>query len=187
MKTILYKIQFFTYWHASSGLAAGTDASALIIRDKDNLPVIPGKTLKGLLREAAEQLCSLGKVSEHFCQSVFGKVDGEITITEDNQGKAFFSSAELSGQVAKSITNNQQQRHLYEKLSSTRIDDNGLAEEHSLRTIEVTVPLTVYAKIEDFPEEEKFDDYLLACFQWVKRLGLNRNRGLGRCKFSLVS
>lgn len=59
MKTINYSIQIYTYWHCGSGLAAGADVDLLPVKNKKGLPYVPGKTIKGLVREAAETICSL--------------------------------------------------------------------------------------------------------------------------------
>lgn len=53
-----YQIQFHTDWHCGSGLAAGADLDALVVKDKEDLPFIPGKTIKGLVREAVEDMQS---------------------------------------------------------------------------------------------------------------------------------
>lgn len=53
---IKYQIQFHSYWHCGSGLAAGAGVDALVVKDADGLPFVPGKTIKGLLREAMEEL-----------------------------------------------------------------------------------------------------------------------------------
>lgn len=53
---IHYKITFHTYWHCGSGLASGADADLLVIKDKDGLPYVPGKTIKGLIKEAVDLL-----------------------------------------------------------------------------------------------------------------------------------
>ena len=45
-----YSIEFFSYWHCGSGLAAGADVDELAIKDGDGLPYVPGRTVKGLLR-----------------------------------------------------------------------------------------------------------------------------------------
>lgn len=190
MSTKLYKVQFFSYWHTSSGLSAGTDASTVVIKDKNDLPFIPGKTLKGLLREAAFYLNELNAVSTDFLQEVFGVGDDEKDKYEKRDSikdLCYFSNAELSTKVAKHILAQQQQQHLYQKISSTKIDANGLAVDKTLRTIEIAIPLTFYAAIEDFPDKTDFEKQLIYCFKWVKRLGLNRNRGLGRCEVSLIS
>ena len=51
-----YTIEFFSLWHCGSGLAAGADVDERVIRDKDGLPYVPGRTVKGLLRDAADTL-----------------------------------------------------------------------------------------------------------------------------------
>ena len=55
-KRIDYQIEFFSQWHCGSGLSAGADIALLVIKDKEGMPFIPGKTLKGLIREAVENL-----------------------------------------------------------------------------------------------------------------------------------
>jgi CRISPR/Cas system CMR subunit Cmr4 (Cas7 group RAMP superfamily) len=60
-KTIEYQIEFFSEWHCGSGLAAGADVDALVVKDKDKLPFVPGKTIKGLIREAADVLTLFGE------------------------------------------------------------------------------------------------------------------------------
>ena len=75
-------------------------------------------------------------------------------------------------------------KHLFVVIESTAIDSNGLAKDQSLRQIEATVPLTLYAAIEDFPADDQSINQLLSCFQWIKKMGSNRTRGFGRCQFS---
>ena len=62
---ITYNIDFFSEWHCGSGLSGGATTDALLIKDKHNLPFIPGKTIKGLLREAVEDILSLGDYSKY--------------------------------------------------------------------------------------------------------------------------
>ena len=38
IKEINYRIEFFSFWHCGSGLAAGADLDERVIRDHDNLP-----------------------------------------------------------------------------------------------------------------------------------------------------
>ena len=56
---ITYTIEFFSYWHCGSGLSAGADVDSLVIKDAKGMPFVPGKTIKGLIREAAETLTCL--------------------------------------------------------------------------------------------------------------------------------
>jgi CRISPR/Cas system CSM-associated protein Csm3 (group 7 of RAMP superfamily) len=190
MKSLIYQIDFFTYWHASSGLSGSTYADLLVNKTDKNLPFIPGKTLKGLLREAAESIHELNSelVTADFIDYVFGlsptkeEMDKEIFTKEAN---CFFSNAYLSEKLTTSI-NKESTNYLYKVISSTKIDKNGIAEDSSLRQLEVTVPLILYAKIEHFPEEDNYLKQFKHCLNWVKRMGLNRSRGLGRCHFSIL-
>lgn len=204
MKTITYQIEFHSYWHASSGLAGSTYADLLVNKTREGLPYIPGKTLKGLLRDAAESIHELESdlITTAFITDVFGerpkkdKVGNEVealTLKSDS----FFTNASLSGAVAQAIlaedkreANKEDKRvldkkHLFHVLASTAIDPQGIAKQGSLRQLEVTVPLTLYASIEEFPDAEGYEQQLIYCMQWIKRMGMNRSRGLGRCTFSI--
>ena len=55
--TIDYTICFFSPWHCGSGTSAGADVDELVVKDKNGMPYIPGKTLKGLIREAVDNYC----------------------------------------------------------------------------------------------------------------------------------
>ncbi len=192
---IIYQIEFFSYWHAGSGLAGSTYADSIVNKNKLGLPIIPGKTIKGLLREAAESINELDDtlVSDIFIQQVFGKRSGEKEVNTGNEkkediygeGKAFFTNVELSKKLTESILQKNYVNDLYHVISSTKINEHGQAEDHSLRQLEVTIPITLYGTIEQFPDV-LYETELEHCFKWIKQLGQNRNRGLGKCKFSIV-
>lgn len=61
MRTVL-KITLHGYWHAGSGRGEGPGADASVVRDGAGLPYLPGRTLKGLLREAVRRAMRLGRV-----------------------------------------------------------------------------------------------------------------------------
>ncbi|MEM0992520.1 MAG: RAMP superfamily CRISPR-associated protein [Bacteroidota bacterium] len=187
MNHLNYKIEFFSYWHTSSGLAAGTASNLTVLKDEDNCPIIKGRTLKGMLRDAADNLIQLSNgevVSEDFINEVFGVGEEEASSKSDYAAASscFFTDALLSEAVVQHAKKNRLQRHFYTTLHSTAIAENGIAKQHSLRSLEVCVPLTLYAQIREFPAA--YEAEMECCFQWVKRMGLNRHRGLGRCQFS---
>jgi CRISPR/Cas system CSM-associated protein Csm3 (group 7 of RAMP superfamily) len=185
MKNIDYQITFFSPWHCGSGLSAGADVDALVIKDRQNFPYVPGKTIKGLIREAAEDyvnFCHLNQrdlIIKSFGYSADASKDEKI---HSIQGTMFFTNAVLSEQEQQIIKNQKAQNYLYGSISSTSIDDSGVAEKHSLRKIQTTVPCKLYGQILDVPDE--FEDTLCQSFGLIKRLGVNRNRGLGRCKIN---
>lgn len=180
MDKITYKVQFFDYWHTGSGLAGSTYADSIVNKNTDGLPIIPGKTVKGLLREAAETIQKLdgSLITNGFILEVFGD--------KDNEPECFFSNATLSRNLSESIIKQKNHNVLYQVIASTAIDENGQAKEGSLRQLEVTIPLTLYGVIEKLPNNSTYEEQLKYCFNWVKQLGLNRNRGLGRCQFSIL-
>jgi len=168
------RIQFFTYWHCGAGSSGGSNMDALVIKDKNGLPYVPGKTLKGHIREMAETIDG----SKEFVDSCFGKASIENDKNENrNEATCYFSNAALDEEIDPEIS-----EYFFQSIASTKIESNGLAAEGSLREIEVTVPLTLYASIENCNNEKM----MIQAFRQVKRMGLNRSRGLGRCEISLV-
>ena len=67
-KKIEYTITFLSDWHAGSGLSSGAEADAVVIKDSNNLPYLPGKTIKGLVKDA---LLDLGNNSEVIDGNIF--------------------------------------------------------------------------------------------------------------------
>jgi len=166
--TIFYKVIFLDYWHLSSGLSGGAKFDNFVIKDKYNLPYIPGKTIKGILREIAE------KKDKNFTKKYFGE--------DDKQGEAFFSNCEI--EEKESIIINNLQEYLYDTVTFTRLE-NKIAMDNSLREIEVVVPVILKGEIKNI--EKKDVEIMKNILMSVKRMGLNRNRGFGRCKIEVES
>ena len=159
---IVYKVEMYSDWHCGSGLASGADADAVVVKDKDGLPYVPGRTLKGLVSEAMAVVCGKGLPSGMF-----------------------FSDAVLQEDLRTRIVSESLTSFLYRNISAARMTAEGVTEEGSLRTVEVAVPCIMYARILNVPEESL--DELKNALKFVKRLGYNRHRGLGRCGLSFES
>ena len=169
------EIKFFTYWHCDLGGSGGAKADALVVKDADGLPYVPGKTLKGLAREMAETLSD-----ETFVDKYFGRASSEGQANTDRaEGEAYFGNAVLTERVDANLAS-----YLYHTISSTAIEDNGLAKTGSLREIEVVVPLTLQATVSGIGEDDKAN--MKQAFEQIKHIGLNRHRGLGRCEVSVI-
>lgn len=184
---IHYKLEFFSYWHCGSGLSAGADVDLLTIKDEDGLPFVPGKTIKGLLREASETLAALAPdkypVSD-VIEKIYGKANDSKSPEPILQGCAFFSSAGFPKEDKDFILKNKYTQNLFTSVSSTAIDDAGIAEEHSLRRTEVALPCVLVGEVLNLPEDG--GKLMYESMAFVKRLGANRNRGLGRCRFTVT-
>lgn len=169
--TLKYEIKFLDYWHLSSGLSAGAKLDSSVVKDDSGIAFVPGKTLKGMAREMAEYF-----EDEAFVKSCFG-IEGQ------DMGLCYFANGTISSEAHKQIVSNKLQDNLYDELASTKIDENGMAVDNSLREIEVVVPLTLYGEIRDVPSE--YNELMRQSFEMIKRMGLNRNRGLGRCTITV--
>ena len=194
-----YTIKFYSEWHCGSGLADGAELDALVIKDKNKLPYVPGKTIKGLVREAVENILSfksgINAENKELFIRTFGNADDEDwnMLKDDSEkdkekkedrmrkSETFFTNAELDDALKKIIIREKLEPYLYRAVSSTAINENGVAKEYSLRRMETVVPCELTGKIVDVPDE--FAEFVKGGLKYIKRLGQNRNRGLGRCEF----
>lgn len=119
MKDLTIKIEFFSPWHCGSGLSAGADADSLVIKDINGLPFIPGKTIKGLIRETVEDYAALRGLDMDL-EKAFGKA----ATTEEAlpSGTLFFTNATLKEDEAKSILSNHVEDLLYINKVATAIN-----------------------------------------------------------------
>lgn len=179
--TINYELKFFDYWHISSGLSGGSALDSYVVKDSIDLPYVPGKTIKGLVREAAEMFWEQGDLDK--CFGSRGSKVGQVNNDDTTQAQCYFSSATINEEIAAQITSNELESNLFEIISATKIDENGIAADKSLRDIEVVLPITLIGRIENI--DDKFAQNLVRTLKSVKRMGLNRNRGLGRCEFKV--
>jgi CRISPR/Cas system CSM-associated protein Csm3 (group 7 of RAMP superfamily) len=164
-----YKIVFLDFWHMGSGVSSGGVYDSVVIKDRNDLPFVPGKTIKGLVREIAEMA-----EDEVFVLQVCGN--------EKKGASSYFADATLPKEVAEAIVANDLQSYLYDVLSFTAINEKGVAKDNSLREIEVAVPL----ELEGFVEvEDEHSDSLKRYLRSIKRMGLSRNRGFGRCRIEI--
>lgn len=167
-----YKVTFLDFWHLSSGTGSGFALDTTVVRDTYGLPYLPGKTIKGLLREQVELL------EPESAKRIFGDAGAKMA-------SAFFSNATLDEATHTYLRSyDELSEHLFDKVTSTKIGKNGIAEDNTLREIEVVVPLTLYGSIQCDKKDEKL---LSNGLQMIKQIGLNRNRGLGRCKMEVIS
>lgn len=163
------KIKFFDYWHLSSGLSAGATLDSLVVKDENGLPYVPGKTIKGLVREMAEY------IGKNEVKKIFGD-EGSL------MSESYFTNAVLKKELEEYLVQNPDlQDYLYSKITSTKLDGNGIVEDNTLREIEAVIPLEFYGEIEC-----KDEDLIRKSIGMIKQMGLARNRGLGRCEISEV-
>ncbi len=202
------KIDVHSYWHVGSGLGDGPGADALVIKTKNGLPYLPGKSLKGLLREAVQLAEDMGHITKGMTTEIFGTgLPGNNTPPTDIQhyfstraGRIHVSNAYLGEtktkqrhwkKWAEDPENQEKKQHLFQSITGIRMGKNHTVEDGALRTIEVSVPMPLMAEIAIDPtsdsqiSEKEILEALEVSLPLFRFLGANRNRGLGRCTVSL--
>ncbi len=193
------------YWHVGTGRGAGPNADAIAFRDDVGLPCVPGKQVKGLLREAVELAerfqdgVPKGSATTWFGTPISGALPGQETTPETREanleamrfatdpGELVVGSAVLGrGRAeadrwrawASAKQNRPKLAELFRPFASTKVTDDGIAEEHTLRTIEVVVPMKLYAEVTGPGGAWAAELARALCL--IDGVGGHRNRGFGR-------
>ncbi len=181
------------YWHAGSGRGAGSVYDAIVHRDSDGLPVLPGRHLKGLLRDACARAEAWGW--EGFTAGVTATLFGQATESASGRppkpGCLRVSDATLPEDLVRWLATEGREYlpHLFNGLYSTAVEHKtGTAREHSLRGMEVTVPLTLTAMVTPvtgMAAPEAWEQRLRSVLCLIDSVGAHRSRGLGRAVLTL--
>lgn len=175
--------------------------NAEVQHDSNGLPYLGGKTLKGLLT------ASCGEILYAFKQSnvqgdwdlVAGRLFGRPGSKQKERAILHVGAARLPADlrvaIAEEIADGRLKRE--EVLSTlttirrqTAMDaETGTPQDNTLRTIRVVLRETSFAARLDFLETPAHTDLALltACVKSVRRIGTNRNRGMGRVSCSLFA
>jgi len=168
MNQALITIAFTSFWMSGTGAAGSGTIDMPTERDLDGLPVMPMSTVKGTLRETADDL-GLN------IQDLFGDCNRAESLVR------FVGNARLlPADRAWFAANPKAKRPLFRQLSATAISGSGVAETGSLRVAEVVVPLTLTGLIEaDNPPGDWISRIDEAC-AFTLHLGKMKTSGLGR-------
>ena len=213
LKKFKLTVNFLGYWFISSGLEKGAYSDEIILRDADGFPFIPGKTLKGVFREAFRVAGNAGwfdkfntaklelPVFRHrLIQTVFGHDGRKEGFAEDElhtEGLIHFTNAVLPADVKKEIGDNKE--YLFTTVQSTAIDnESGTALNQSLRTNEVAVPMHLMAELSLDPPHPVNNGHQISAealkeiaglfpvvSSLITEIGGKRRRGFGRCMWYL--
>ena len=210
-RILIIKLQ--GYWHSGGGRSSGHYLDAMCERD-GQLPVLPGRQLKGLLRHAvhrAEQWgwlqdapLSPGPAQSHE-ELLFGSTSQQEMRNATHPGIIGVDSALIPSherQWLQHADNANCLPALFGELFSTAIDDNGSAKSHTLRGVEVAIPLSLHAALvlsltaldpvrrqqqARYLQEDTPWQVLEAALPLLDHIGAHRNRGLGECVVQLVA
>lgn len=168
--------------------------------DKDSvfddlgLPYIPGKRVKGILREQAELFAKYSDSNAIKNEEYINRLFGAKGLTDNNTEYlqvSNFTVADYSlnrnalSKLIKGdlISRSEIQEYFTCLRMMTRIDESGIAADTSLRTFRVLKKGLV------FEGEVSFDESYFNDFQKIaalaRRIGASRNRGFGHIKCSM--
>jgi len=187
VKSVTIKIELLSFWHVGSGLGRGADVDALVLKSGDGLPFIPGRTMKGLLREGVQNAEDVGHVPVGRTHALFGRPAANKDVAGSKPGCLQFSDACLPEDECNVLAQENccvLKAELYSPFASTQLDSRGIAVDHSLRTVELTVPVTLEGRVSG-PENGDWQEDLKKAAPLVRALGCHRNRGLGRCRVTV--
>ncbi|MBF0332963.1 MAG: hypothetical protein HQL40_04845 [Alphaproteobacteria bacterium] len=197
---------FISPWHCGSGHGRGAAADQTVIRDRHGLPVVPGKTVKGLFRHAVACLEGWGHLPAETTQVLFGTRTEVAGGRRTLPGCLGFADAALAPDVTAWLTQGadpgEEARlaaQLFLEYQSTAVaSETGTAARHTLRTVEATIPLRLETGIDFRPDALAQWDAVPAgavgpagpaagwacaircAMPLVAQAGAFRNRGFGR-------
>lgn len=187
-------LDIVSYWHAGTGRGDGPGADAIVARTRQGLPFLPGRTVKGLVRDAVAAADRAGAIDDPDAKRLetwFGsdvirveRDDRERQLEEarytTEAGRLRFGSATLGDAwAAWAATHRTERGHLVHTFASTRIGTDGVAHDETLRTIEISVPMTLRAPVEGLDEASEAA-LSIALPLFLRSAGAHRRRGLGR-------
>ncbi len=196
MNAYTLHIRLQSYWHSGTGHGLGAAVDAATHRDRDGLPTLPGRHIKGLLRDALEQAMEWrwdGHADGVLLRSLFGhRTESARAEQVPTSGVLRVSDARLPNVLCAWLgqgDRHAQRNALFRVLQSTAMNDNtGSAQDGSLRGIEVVVPLDLQALIEPLPSvmpPADWADRLREVLPLIPAVGGHRTRGLGRALLTL--
>ena len=189
MNKSILKFRLLSYWHMGSGFGEGANLDALVIRTAAGLPFIPGRTVKGLVREAVLTAEECGRLSAGTTDELFGTKAKEHAQSryETTPGLLCFSNATLGSAMEEWAADHAAVTgHLYCQLSSTKINPSGIAADNTLRRIEAAVPLELTAEVTGAGSDPAWKSALRTALPLLRRVGSHRHRGLGRVEVEIL-
>lgn len=182
-------IGFDSEWLVAGGNSVLGTADMAPLRDTEDLPFLPGRTIRGILREAVATMddCRGLDESAGWARRLFGQRLGaaDTEVKMYSEGVLRIGSGVLAAEIANRCRTADEKRDLYSSIRRTALDESRVAKRHTLREMEVCIPgLTLLADV-SAPTGRDLEVIGFACCL-VRSLGHGRSRGLGRCRMRLV-
>ncbi|MDW7548205.1 hypothetical protein EAG18_11485 [Pseudoalteromonas sp. J010] len=194
MSQFIITLDIQSYWHIGSG-ETGSYADALALKNAAGLPYVPGKSIKGLYKEAFERAVTAKWFDGNIINLLFGDEGAQ------QQGILQFTSATLSSAETCYFTSesgSNAKKLLFRVIHATKIGASGVAEDGSFRALEVAVPMALSAGVNLNTNHPNYQQVLpllggdvTQALDRVGRLifalGAKRQRGYGEVKIGITA
>ncbi|GHU34181.1 hypothetical protein FACS1894105_00500 [Clostridia bacterium] len=164
--------------------------------DDNGLPIIPGKRLKGLLRECGKFIADNGCGDDSAVDRIFGKTGGNDGSLRIGTAQLVNSTAiadglmNLHGDLGKIVTPKTVQSVFTVLRAQTAADNDGIVKPLSLRTLQlvrkkcagIAIVFTTEISLDGNDKDRAF---LEDCVKTLRHIGLNKSRGYGETECSL--
>jgi CRISPR-associated protein Csx10 len=188
------KITTISHTLIGSGEGFGALIDADVIFDEVGFPYIPGKRVKGLLRQSKLAIKNIDNADALF-NNLFGKSGQEKS--SDLYISNFYLKGynELAEQIKILIDKNAQTISVQDILENytsirtqTKIDESsGTAEENSLRTSRVlNKNLEFFGELEFYSNSTGIKELLVLSTENLRRMGTMRSRGFGEVQCTII-
>lgn len=189
-----------------SGEGFGAIIDTDVVFDEVGIPYIPGRRTKGCLRDSANEVCLMFEKSKiktfininkkgngfEIIDEVFGTPEKPSLINISNLTIMDYQSNYQSLKYLMKNYNNIMPKDEVVSFftmvrQQTKIDDGGVAEEHSLRTVRAVKKGKVFeGSIQvDASDNDVLKLLWLACIN-LRHIGTKRNRGFGKVECKLL-
>ncbi|KOR33098.1 hypothetical protein TI05_03090 [Achromatium sp. WMS3] len=192
------KVAISNYWHPGTGRNQSNYIEIITHRNAQHLPSLPGRTLKGLVRDAVYRWEQYGGYEKKLVPSITEQLFGTYNHSSQSNNQIWpgllrFSDAQLPETEALYLAAHPNLiSGLYQEYFATAIDhESGTAQNDSFRSIELVIPLTLYAKIDLIPNakyrdlQQQWLRLVQQALPLVQAVGAQRSRGLGRAVLTL--
>lgn len=182
MSRYAIRLEFLSDWHIGTGSSQNTEVDAAIARDLDGFPMVPAKTLTGVLRASAELLATeLGTGWTDWVTALFGDQPAlDVLERRPRPAEVAVRPALVEGGLRIGLAS--VDRGLSVVRASTALDRRGIATTGSLRAIEVaSAGLVLVSEVDlgRFAGNPTAEAYLAATARLTEHVGGGRRRGLG--------
>lgn len=187
MIEIKYKLKFKSDFHFGSGAGIPGVIDCGLKYNSNGVPEISGRTIKGILRDAVENIVLLKSSGISIVEEIFGKVGEDKTkfrfsspILEEQYEKRISGSINLQKSITKIEFHNRIKR------DSSIVEKGALfSRETGPENFEYTGRISQIKDCLDDKELEKYIYYLVCGMRFVTHIGGNRRRGKGLVRFDI--